>query len=237
MTDRSPEQPSPAVGAPLADPYAGSPTPGAAGGRPPSGSSVWAPMAIASFVGMCVLGGMYFCKATAKPPDSVVTVRPSNALLTAVRDLSRLETTELHIEKVIDLNDRQNRLFGLVEANDAILLVAAGDVVIGIDLAKLEEGDVSMDAATGTARIRLPEPEILSSRLDEANTYVYTRKTDLLARRNEALETKARQEALAAIEKAGQDADVMGRARTQAERQLRGLATQLGAKQVEITWR
>ena len=236
MTESAPEPTSKAGDSPLTDPYAAAPAPTAPLARSASGCAIWPPLAIACLVGLCIVGTMHFMTPS-KPPDSVVTVRPTNALLVAVRDLSRLETTELHVEKVIDLSDRQSRLFGLVEASDAILLVAAGDVTIGVDLGKLGEGDVSLDPQTGTARMRLPEPEILSSRLDEANTYVYTRKTDILARRNEALETKARQEALAAIEKAGRDADVLGRARRQAERQLTSLATQLGAKQVEVTWR
>jgi len=220
--------------APIGDPYAAGPL-----AAPPrgSGSSLWAPLAIASLVGLCILGAMYFFSDPPPPPSSVITVKPTSTLLVAIKDLARLETTELHLEKVIDLSDRQSRLFGLVETNDAILLVAAGDVTIGVDLGKLQDGDVTFDEPSGTARMRLPQPEVLSSRLDEKGTYVYTRKTDLLAKRNEALETRARQEALAAIEKAAAEAEVMGRARQQAERQLRALATQLGAKQVEISWR
>ena len=224
---------APAPGA-IGDPYAAAPL-----ASPPrgSGSSLWPPLAVASFVGLCILGAMYFLADPPPPPSSVITVKPTGTLLTAIKDLARLETTELHLEKVIDLSDQQNRLFGLVQTSDAILLVAAGDVVIGVDLGKLQDGDVTFEEATGTARMRLPQPEVLSSRLDEKGTYVYTRKTDLLAKRNEALETRARQEALAAIEKAAAEAEVMGRARQQAERQLRTLATQLGAKQVEIGWR
>src|SRR5262249_43563738 len=37
--------------------------------------------------------------------ESEVVVRPTPALLVAVRDLSRLETGEVHVEKVIDLTD------------------------------------------------------------------------------------------------------------------------------------
>ena len=49
-------------------------------------------------------------------------------ILMAVKDLARLETNELHLEKVIDLTDKQSRFFGLVDTTDAILLIAAGDV-------------------------------------------------------------------------------------------------------------
>ena len=187
-------------------------------------------------VGTVVLTVMHFAAPPAPPPTSVVTVRPSASLLVAIRDMARLETTELHIEKVIDLSDKQSRLFGLIEAQDALILVAAGDVTIGIDLAKLGDDDVSMDPKSGVATMRLPSPEVLSSRLDEKGTYVYTRSTDVLAKRNENLESRARQEALAAIERAARETDMTGRAKAQAERQLRSLATQLGAKRVDISW-
>ncbi|HTN88221.1 MAG TPA: DUF4230 domain-containing protein [Sorangium sp.] len=170
------------------------------------------------------------------PPDTVVA-RPSPALVIAIRDLARLETTEVHVEKVVDLADRQSRLFGLVQATDALLLVAVGHVTIGVDLARLGEDDIAMDPETGVARLTLPAPEVFSTRLDEEETYVYTRSTSLLARRNEQLESRARKEATAAIEKAALEGNVMARAKAQAERQIRALATQLGAKRVEIRWR
>ncbi|KYF75229.1 hypothetical protein BE17_05515, partial [Sorangium cellulosum] len=170
------------------------------------------------------------------PPDTVVA-RPSPALVIAIRDLARLETTEVHVEKVVDLADRQSRLFGLVQATDALLLVAVGHVTIGVDLARIGEDDIAMDPETGVARLTLPAPEVFSTRLDEEETYVYTRSTSLLARRNEQLESRARKEATAAIEKAALEGNVMARAKAQAERQITALATQLGAKRVDIRWR
>ena len=170
-------------------------------------------------------------------PASVITVRPTPDVLVAVRDLGRLETAQVHVEKVIDLTDTQSRMFGLVEATDAILLVAAGDATLGVDLAKLAEGDVSMDPLEKTARVRLPPVELLQIGLDEEATYVYTRSTSMLARRNEQLESKARREAVESIRSAALSADMLARARAQAERQIRALCTSLGAARVEIEWR
>src|SRR5882672_7185826 len=68
----------------------------------------------------------------AEPASSRTVIRPTGTILMAVRDLARLETNELHMEKVIDLTDKQSKFFGLVDTADAILLVAAGDVTIGI---------------------------------------------------------------------------------------------------------
>src|SRR5688572_24311149 len=67
-----------------------------------------------------------------RPPDVV----------SQVRELARLEGVSYHIERVIDLKEEQRKVFGLVSAGDAILLVASGDVVAGVDLGKLGPGDV-----------------------------------------------------------------------------------------------
>jgi len=175
-----------------------------------------------------------------EPRDPVSEVRVEHAGATVVRELrslSRLETSSMHVEKVIELKDRQKRLHGLVDADDALLFVAAGEVVIGVDLSKLEEGDVKSDAATGIAYVELPAPEVLSTRFDESRSYVHSRQTDVLARRNEGLEGAARREALAAFAAAGRDPRALEAAKAQAERQLRSLARAWGAKELVVTWK
>jgi hypothetical protein len=181
---------------------------------------------------------LYFASKTlAAPSLAGPVVRPTGTILMAVKDLARLETNELHLEKVIDLTDKQSGFFGLVETADAILLVAAGDVTVGVDLTKLAASDVEVDREAGTARIMLPPPEILSVRLDEKHTYVYRRTTGLLAERNEQLESKARQEALRAIEEAARQGDIMEKARRQAERHLQQLFEKFGVTRTTIGWR
>jgi len=183
------------------------------------------------------LAGYVIANRFAPASSSRTVVRPTGTILMAVRDLARLETNELHMEKVIDLTDRQSRFFGLVPTSDAILLVAAGDVTVGIDLTKLGEHDFEVDRATGAARLVLPAPEVLSVRLDEEHTYVYKRTTGLLADRNEQLESKARQEAVRAIGEAANEGEVMEKARKQAERQLQELLQKFGVTRVTIGWR
>jgi hypothetical protein len=176
-------------------------------------------------------------KSFAPAPPAGPVVRPTGTILMAVKDLARLETNELHFEKVIDLTDKQSRFFGLIETADAILLVAAGDVTVGVDLAKLGPNDVEVDHAAGTARLTLPSPEIFSVRLDEKHTYVYKRSTGVLAERSEHLESKARQEAVRAIEEAAKNPEVMEKARRQAERQLQLLFERFGVTRTTVGWR
>jgi hypothetical protein len=173
----------------------------------------------------------------ASPEPALPVLRPTGTILMAIRDVARLETSELHLEKVIDLTDKQSRFFGLLNTSDAVLLIAAGDVTIGIDLSKLGERDFVVEREAGTATLTLPAPEVLSVRLDEAHTYIYARTTGLFAERNEQLESKARQEAVRAIGDAAQKNEIMEKARTRAEQQLQQLLERFGVTRTTIGWR
>jgi hypothetical protein len=161
---------------------------------------------------------------------------PPPAVVTAVRDLARLDTTSFHIEKVIEVTDAQSRLWGLVTAKDAVLLVAVGDVVAGVDLGKIRDDDVSVDAATHAVHLRLPAADIASSTLDERATHVYSRTTDVLASRNEQLEGEARRRAEDQMRAAAIEAGILDRAQAGAERALRSLLRSLGYERVEVDW-
>lgn len=161
-------------------------------------------------------------------------LRETQGVITAVRALARLEAAEYHIERVIDLRDQQQALAGLVQAEDGLLLVAAGDVVAGVDLAKLSPGAVQV--RDGRAVLRLPEPEIFHVRLDDAHTYVYARRTDLLAQRDERLEGRARELAADGFVRQARQGGILERARTQTERVVRGLLLPLGVREVVITF-
>lgn len=174
---------------------------------------------------------------TPEPKASEVMVaHPTPVLVKELREVARLETLTVHVEKVVDMKDRQRRMYGLVAAEDALLFVASGEVVLGVDLQKLGDDDARFDEATKTAYLHLPRPEIFSTRFDEAHSYVHTRDTDVLAKRNEGLEAAARREALASFAAAGSEKQTIERAREQAEKELRALARAWGAKDVVFTW-
>lgn len=228
----------------IRDPYAGEPgarrDPAAPRDLEHGGSRT--PLVIALvFTTFIALGaGWVAVTGALQPPPittQVIVEQSTPTLLIAVRDLARLETAEVQVEKVIDLTDKQSRLFGLVESKDALLLVAVGHASVGVDLGKLKEGDVTMDDTSKVATMRLPPPEVWNPALDEDKTYVYSRETDLLAKRNERLETSARKRAVAAIEEAASTDDMKDKARRNAEKQLGALARSLGAKDVTFIWK
>ena len=169
--------------------------------------------------------------------STTTEVRGSSPIVTAIRDLAILETASYHMERVIDLRDRQSHLFGLFESEDAVLLVAASDVVAGVDLTSMQDGDIVFDPIRHTARVQLPPPQILSSHLDSERTYVHSRQTDTLARRAEALETRARIEAEHTLRDAAIEAGILQRARNNAARTIQTLVQSLGFTSVEVEFR
>jgi hypothetical protein len=170
------------------------------------------------------------------PPlsSSVTIVHPTPNVLVAVKDLARLESASFHMERVIDLTDKQSLLFGLVQSEDAILLVAVADVSAGVDLQQLKADDIVADAPQKRMTITLPGPEVFHAELDNSKTYVHTRHTGALASRKENLETRARQEAERSLIEAALQAGLLSRASDNARRAVEGLVRGLGYEQVEV---
>jgi hypothetical protein len=170
------------------------------------------------------------------PPasSSVTVVRPTPDVLVAVRDLARLESASFHMERVIDLSDKQSKFFGLLNTEDAILLVAVAEVSAGVDLQKLTARDMVVDHETRSVTITLPAPEVLRAALDNQRTYVHTRRTGALAERRENLETRARQEAERTLVEAARQAGILNRAAENARRTVQALIHSLGYEKVEV---
>jgi hypothetical protein len=184
-------------------------------------------------------GGVWFQRTIAPLREAATTRREyadTATVLLAVRQLARLETVSFHMEKLIDLKERQAHLFGLIQVDDAILLAAAGDVVAGVDLTKLRDGDIEIDPVARRARLRLPQPELLTVRLDNQRTYVHSRQTDLLAKRVIELESVARRHAEDEIRDAALAAGVLTRARESAAHTLTALVRSLGYDHIDVVW-
>lgn len=196
---------------------------------------------VALAVGLVLSGASVALLATRftlpSPSTSRVDVTPSPNVVLAMRTLARLETVDFHMERVVELTDQQSHLFGLVQSQDAILLVAVGDVVSGVDLAKLAQDDVDADWVARSVRVRAPAPEIFSATLDNERTHVVTRSTDRLATRREDLEGMARREAESRLKSAATEAGILARAADDGERAIESLLRSLGYREVRITWK
>jgi hypothetical protein len=154
-------------------------------------------------------------------PDPITVVREVNSL-------SRLETIQYSVEKVVTAETGQaflGVLFG-----DRLLLVAHGEVIAGVDLAKFSEDDIYIE--NGLLFVRLPEPEIFVATLDNDKSYIYDRQIGFLRRGNTDLETAARQAAEVEIERAAINDGILEQAERNAEEFLRRLFEQMGFPEV-----
>lgn len=170
------------------------------------------------------------------PADAGVSVQLTPGVVLAIRDVARLEATTYHIEKVVEAGDEQSKLWGLLHPKDVLLMVAVGDVVAGVDLSKVRDEDVVVDGATHSVHVRVPAPEIMSASLDERATHVYSRRTDVMATRNERLEGEARRAAEEQMRKQAIDSGILERARASADQTLRALLRSLGFVDVDVDW-
>ena len=184
--------------------------------------------------GSLLVGTATWLMSSTPTPAVVTTTRPTPSVLLAVRDLARIEATEMHMERVIQMTDTQRVLFGMTEASDTILLVAAADIIAGVDLGALSDDAVRVDEASGAVTITVPHAVIFSSHLDSTRTFVHDRDTELLAERREDLESRARAEAERTLAAAALEAGIVERAETSVRRTLTSLITALGHEQVTV---
>src|SRR5688572_27921511 len=133
-----------------------------------------------------------------------------------VRALSRLETIQYSVEKVITGETGGGTFRSLF--GDKILFVGHGTVIAGIDLEKLQPEDMRFE--NGVLTVRLPAAEVFIATLDNEKSYVYDRDTGILAKPDVNLETLVRQNAEQEIRKAAIEDGILEQAQLNAEAYL-----------------
>ncbi len=153
------------------------------------------------------IGGFWIAQrinavGTALPNLQVIVQTPTPqivsgaAVVQRIQQLSRLETSKYTIERVIDVRQSSNiPIIGDWLASDALLLIAHGTVVVGVDLSQITADAVTVSADGSRITVRLPPVQVFSATLDNSKTRVYSRDRGLLAPENPHLETIARQAA------------------------------------------
>ena len=125
--------------------------------------------------------------------------------------------------------DILDRLF----SGEKVIVIATGNVEAGVDLGDIHKDDVSVSGETVT--IDLPEPEILSSSLDEERTRVYDRDFSLLnVHPDDDLVERARLQALQKVEIAARENGILDAAESNAENSVRAFVTTLGFERVRL---
>jgi len=170
------------------------------------------------------LAGMLTGRTTTIDTSSVAVVEK-------VRKLSRLETVVYSIDKVVE-GQRENVLLPNFLAGDKLLLISHGEVIAGIDLGQLKPGDVVVSG--DAVRVHLPATEVLTTRLDNQRTRVYSRTTGLLVAADPNLESAVRQAAEEQIKQAAIADGILDKAHTNAQAAVTTLLYGLGFHTVAV---
>jgi len=148
-----------------------------------------------------------------------------------IQQLQRLETVVYTMDKIVS-GEKDNPLLPDFLTGDRLLMLVHGQVVAGIDFARLRGGDISIQGKD--VRVRLPQPQIFMTRVDESRTRVYSRQTGLLVRVDPNLESQVRQEAERQLLEAALQDGILNTAKQNARSTLTGMLTGLGFEKVEF---
>src|SRR5271157_3813421 len=155
----------------------------------------------------------------------------SPSVVEKIHQLSRLETVVYSLDKIVE-GGRQSAYLPDFLAGDKILLVAHGEVIAGVDLGQLKPGDVTVKG--DAVQVRLPPPQILTTRIDNGRTRVYSRTTGLLVATDPNLESEVRLTAEQQIAQAALDDGILDKARQNARTSVAALLYGLGFHTVDV---
>jgi hypothetical protein len=163
-----------------------------------------------------------------KPPRT--TTGP--VVVEGIRGLDQLATVRW-TESVPVTRERGGDILDRLFSGEKVLVIATGNVEAGVDLGDIQKDDVSVNGDTVT--IDLPEPEILSSGLDEEKTRVYDRDfSPLNVRPDDDLVERARLQAVERMEAAARENKILETAERNAEDSIRAFVTTLGFDEVRF---
>ena len=187
--------------------------------------SVLLGVGLANYGDRLPLLGPLFVEEPARTTTSPVVVE-------GIQELNRLATVRWTESVVVTRESGGTRLEQIL-TGERVLLVATGEVEAGVDLAEMDEDDVRVDGDRVT--VDLPEPQILSSSLDEERTRVYDRDRGLLnLGADDVLVQEARRDAEAEVVSTAEENGILETAERNAEESIRAFVTTLGFEEVEF---
>jgi hypothetical protein len=148
-----------------------------------------------------------------------------------IQRLQRLETVVYTMDKIVT-GAKENPVLPNFLAGDRLLMLVHGEVVAGIDFASLKPGDVTVEGKH--IRLRLPAPQMFSTRIDSGKTRVYSRQTGFLVPSDPDLETQVRQEAERQLQEAAMADGILRTAQQNAISTITSLLQGLGFEKIEF---
>ncbi len=143
-----------------------------------------------------VLGFAFFVGRTSNaignlditPETPIEKVGP--VAIESIRNLSELTTVQAVAYTTVEKGTDRGWLDWA--AGDSISMFAVAEIGAGVDLSKVQSGDVEADLVAGSIRIELPPAAITYVAVDNEATHVYNRDTGLFTRGDPNLERSAR---------------------------------------------
>lgn len=198
----------------------------------------WFRAGILAFVGLAVLVTLFWAVRTIpraiarKALQKEEKVQDISALVTQIRELSRLETAAMRVMHVSSIEQSYGVIPNAI-AGDKITFLAVGDVIAGIDLSRITPEDVRR-SDDGTIVLKLPPPSIFVTRVDNRESQVLNRDTGVLRQADPGLESRVRMGAEVSIRREAVNKGILQLASRNAETKLAGFLNTLGFDKVRF---
>jgi hypothetical protein len=177
--------------------------------------------------------GVYVGLTVARWRGGGLRVENTATIIQQVQTLSDLVTVKYVMEKVVIVNSPPSSTLGqFVQGENRLLLLAHGIIKAGINLKRLQPGDVRV--AGKSIYIHLPPPEITDAYLDEKQTQVIDWQKGFLRSFDKDLETAARQQAVDDLRRAARQAGILSDADERARLELAQFLHAAGFDHVEF---
>jgi hypothetical protein len=177
--------------------------------------------------------GMFLGVIVSRWRGSGLHFENTTAVVQQVQTLSDLVTVKYVMQKVEIVDSPPDSTLGkFVQGESRVLLLAQGIVKAGIDLKKIQPGDVSVSGKK--ISIKLPPPQITDAYLDDSQTKVIERTTGFLRSLDKDLEQVTRQNAVMDIRRAALANGILNDADERAKLELAMFLHTAGYEQVEF---
>ncbi len=148
-----------------------------------------------------------------------------------IQKLQRLETVVYTMDKIVT-GEKESAILPNFLAGDRLLLLVHGEVIAGIDFQMLKPSDVLVNDKK--VRVRLPQAQLLVTRLDSSKTRVYSRQTGLLVPTDPNLESQVRDDAERELRRSALADGILQKAQENARSTITSLMQSMGFEEVQF---
>ena len=148
-----------------------------------------------------------------------------------IQKLQRLETVVYTMDKIVT-GEKGSAILPDFLAGDRLLLMVHGEVIAGIDFQMLKTSDVSVNGKK--VRVKIPQSQLLVTRLDSSKTRVYSRQTGLLVPTDPNLESQVREDAERELRSAALADGILQKAQENARATMMSLIRSMGFEEIEF---